>query len=425
MEAQTRAEDGMDLLRVETFQAPAASGLPSEAELTSKIDKMAADLSALRKAPVAEPYDGPAVLSGRAAAVFFHEVLGHRLEGHRQRDEEEGQTFTKKIGQEVAAEIPERDRRPGLCHEIGRVKLAGAYDFDNEGEPSQRVEVIKRRGAEEFSDVADAHQRFRPIEWPWAKPARADAHGTPRNLIVTSTKNGARTACLLLTYQSASASFPLGHRFCRCNDQVPLASRGHPPGLVSPMAIRLAEIFDGHPRHQKILQHPVFDHFYSLRRFALVVKVIRAGQLDSSNLVHSRVVDHAQEFRQHFLADFLRECLSFFFIALPVAFQSVAQHFMEKDRRRAPAQYRRSIVRLRHRRLRNALKSAAILSILLVSSASLGKPLAAGAWNVSTRSKSMPSSARVCASMIIRLEALGDTMALPSLDTILEFERWI
>src|SRR3989442_927051 len=64
MEAQTRAEDGMDLLRVETFQAPAASGLPSEADLTGKIAKMAADLSALRKAPVAEPYDGPADLSG-------------------------------------------------------------------------------------------------------------------------------------------------------------------------------------------------------------------------------------------------------------------------------------------------------------------------------------------------------------------------
>src|SRR5437879_3427393 len=87
MEAQTRAEDGMDLLRVETFQAPAASGLPSEAELAGKIEEMAGDLSALRKAPVAEPYDGPAMLSGRAAAVFFHEVLGHRLEGHRQRDE--------------------------------------------------------------------------------------------------------------------------------------------------------------------------------------------------------------------------------------------------------------------------------------------------------------------------------------------------
>jgi TldD protein len=101
IEAQTRAEDGMELIRVETFQAPSASGLPSEAELSVKIDKMAADLKALRNAPSAEPYDGPALLSGRAAAVFFHEVLGHRLEGHRQRDEDEGQTFTKKIGQQV------------------------------------------------------------------------------------------------------------------------------------------------------------------------------------------------------------------------------------------------------------------------------------------------------------------------------------
>src|SRR6266478_5567027 len=81
MEAQTRAD---------TFQAPSAAGLPSEADLSAKIDKMAADLKDLRKAPAAEPYDGPALLSGRAAAVFFHEVLGHRLEGHRQRDEDEG-----------------------------------------------------------------------------------------------------------------------------------------------------------------------------------------------------------------------------------------------------------------------------------------------------------------------------------------------
>jgi len=67
MEAQTRAADGMELLRVETFQAPSADGLPSEKELYGKIDKMAVDLKALREAPVAEPYDGPALLSGRAA----------------------------------------------------------------------------------------------------------------------------------------------------------------------------------------------------------------------------------------------------------------------------------------------------------------------------------------------------------------------
>ena len=117
------------------------------------------------------------------------------------------------------------------------------------------------------------------------------------------------------------------------------------------MSIRLAKIFDGHSRHQKILQHSVFDHFHPLRRFALIVKVIRAGQLHSRYLVRCRVVHHAQEFRQHFLPDLLRERLSFLFIALSVAFQSVTQHFMKKNRSRAPAQYRRSIIWLRHGRL--------------------------------------------------------------------------
>src|SRR6267142_100891 len=187
MEAQTRAEDGMDLLRVETFQAPAASGLPSETELTGKIEKMAADLSALRKAPVAEPYDGPAVLSGRAAAVFFHEVLGHRLEGHRQRDEEEGQTFTKKVGQEVLPKFLSVSDDP-TTREIGGMKLAGAFDFDNEGSPSQRVDVIQNGVLKNFLmsrmpiknfDQSNGHGRNQPGRMPT---------GRQGNLIVTSTQ---------------------------------------------------------------------------------------------------------------------------------------------------------------------------------------------------------------------------------------------
>jgi len=187
MEAETRAEDGMDLLRVETFQAPSANGLPSEAELTAKIEKMAADLSALRKAPVAEPYDGPALLSGRAAAVFFHEVLGHRLEGHRQRDEEEGQTFTKKVGQEVLPKFLSVIDDP-KTHEIAGMKLAGSYDFDSEGQPAQRVEVIKegvlknflmsRMPIKNFSQ-SNGHGRNQPGLMPT---------GRQGNLIVTSTQ---------------------------------------------------------------------------------------------------------------------------------------------------------------------------------------------------------------------------------------------
>ncbi|HWZ98834.1 MAG TPA: metallopeptidase TldD-related protein [Candidatus Dormibacteraeota bacterium] len=187
MEAQTRADDGMDLLRVETFQAPSAAGLPSEKELTEKIEKMATDLNALRKAPVAEPYDGPALLSGRAAAVFFHEVLGHRLEGHRQKDEDEGQTFTKKVGQEVLPKFLSVADDPTLG-ELAGVKLAGTYSYDNEGVPARRVEVIKDGVLKSFLmsrmpikgfEQSNGHGRNQPGLMPT---------GRQGNLIVTSTQ---------------------------------------------------------------------------------------------------------------------------------------------------------------------------------------------------------------------------------------------
>ena len=187
MEAQTRAEDGMDLLRVETFQAPSAGGLPSESELTAKIDKMAADLSALRKAPVAEPYDGPALLSGRAAAVFFHEVLGHRLEGHRQRDEEEGQTFTKKVGQEVLPKFLSVIDDP-TTREIAGVKLAGTYDFDNEGSPSQRVEVIQNGVLKNFLMSRMPIKNFSQSNGHGRNQPGLMTTGRQGNLIVTSTQ---------------------------------------------------------------------------------------------------------------------------------------------------------------------------------------------------------------------------------------------
>ena len=188
MEAQTRADDGMELLRVETFQAPSAAGLPSESALVSKIDKMADDLKALKNAPVAEPYDGPALLSGRAAAVFFHEVLGHRMEGHRQRDEDEGQTFTKKVGQEVLPKFLSVTDDP-TTHEVAGVKLSGSYDFDNEGVAARRVEVIKdgvlknfllsRMPIKDFGQ-SNGHGRNQPGLMPT---------GRQGNLIVTSTQS--------------------------------------------------------------------------------------------------------------------------------------------------------------------------------------------------------------------------------------------
>jgi len=142
IQAETRAEDGMELMRVETFQAESLDHLPAESEITARVEKMASDLKALREAPLAEPFDGPALLSGRASGVFFHEVLGHRLEGHRQRGEQEGQTFTKKVGQPVLPEFLTVVDDPTL-RKLNGMDLGGWYEYDDEGMPATRVEVIK------------------------------------------------------------------------------------------------------------------------------------------------------------------------------------------------------------------------------------------------------------------------------------------
>jgi predicted Zn-dependent protease len=187
IQAETRADDGMQLMRVETFQFSHPSKVPSEAEVAASVKKMATDLSALRAAPLAEPYSGPALLSGRAAAVFFHEVLGHRVEGQRQRGRDEGQTFTKKVNEKIMPEFLSVTDDPTL-RTLDGTELSGFYRFDDEGIPAARVEVVKdgilknflmgRLPVKNFSN-SNGHGRAQSGMMPV---------GRQGNLIVTSSK---------------------------------------------------------------------------------------------------------------------------------------------------------------------------------------------------------------------------------------------
>jgi predicted Zn-dependent protease len=147
--ASTRATDGMELARSETFDASSLDKLASDEVITAKIQKIAEDLVKLKKAPVVEPFSGPAMLSGRASAVFFHEVVGHRLEGQRQRGDDEGQTFTKKINQEVLPSFISIDDDPTIASLEG-TELSGKYDYDSEGQKSQRVELVSNGVLKQF-----------------------------------------------------------------------------------------------------------------------------------------------------------------------------------------------------------------------------------------------------------------------------------
>jgi predicted Zn-dependent protease len=139
--AFTKADDGMELPRYESFFGIRPQDLPDDAAVLKAVSGMIKDLQALRSAPIVDPYTGPAILSGRASGVFFHEVFGHRVEGHRQKSEEEGQTFKKKVGQPVLPTSFSVYSDPTL-RQVAGVDLVGSYRYDNQGVPAQRVTVV-------------------------------------------------------------------------------------------------------------------------------------------------------------------------------------------------------------------------------------------------------------------------------------------
>ncbi len=138
---------------------------------------MIADLQALRHAPVVAPYAGPAILSGRASGVLFHEIFGHRIEGHRQKREEEGQTFKRKIGERVLPETFSVFFDPTTKSIAGR-DLVGAYKHDNQGVKARRVAVVENgifrrflmsRSPIENFPISNGHGRKQPGYAPVAR----------------------------------------------------------------------------------------------------------------------------------------------------------------------------------------------------------------------------------------------------------------
>jgi TldD protein len=185
--AFTQAEDGMVLPRYESFVASTPGGLPDDSTILRTVDRLIADLHALKQAPVLEAYTAPAILSGRASGVFFHEVFGHRIEGHRLKQEWEGQTFKSKVGEKILPDAFSVYFDPTLKR-LGNVELAGYYQYDDQGVLAQRVDVVRD----------GVFKSFLMSRAPIAGFAHSNGHGRAEsgfnpvarqsNLVVTSSK---------------------------------------------------------------------------------------------------------------------------------------------------------------------------------------------------------------------------------------------
>ncbi|HDS01702.1 MAG TPA: peptidase U62 [candidate division Zixibacteria bacterium] len=143
------ADDGMVLRRFEGFDAADFSNMPDDETVITAINRLIDELLALKSAPLAEPYTGPAILTGRASGVFFHEIFGHRMEGHRQKSESEGKTFTDKVGESVLPEFISVFSDPTM-RTFNGIDLRGHYKYDDQGIEARRVTLVDKGILETF-----------------------------------------------------------------------------------------------------------------------------------------------------------------------------------------------------------------------------------------------------------------------------------
>ncbi|MCY3884348.1 MAG: metallopeptidase TldD-related protein [Gammaproteobacteria bacterium] len=142
IEATTKADDGMVLSRGRTFAAKTPEGIFDDEKVLNAVSSMVDDLTNLRSAPLVDPFEGPALLSARAAGVFFHEVLGHRVEGHRQRTVDDNLSLRDFLGKTILPNTFTVYFDPSIQMFDGK-ELFGSYKYDNQGVKGRRVNVVR------------------------------------------------------------------------------------------------------------------------------------------------------------------------------------------------------------------------------------------------------------------------------------------
>jgi predicted Zn-dependent protease len=184
---QGKAPDGMDIDRYYNFDWVDAKDTPDDKAVYAAEATMRKELDGLVAAPINDPTVGPALLTGRAAAVFFHEVFGHRAEGHRQKDVSEGQTFSKKVGEKILPDFLSIVDDTTM-KKLGNEDLLGYFQFDDEGVPAQRVTLVDHGVLKNFEMSRSPLENFPHSNGHGRRQLGATPVSRQGNLIVQSSK---------------------------------------------------------------------------------------------------------------------------------------------------------------------------------------------------------------------------------------------
>jgi len=150
--AETQADDGMPLKTYRNYVFSGPADVPSPQDLAKDINQIVSELTALRKAPLIEDYDGPVLFEKEAAAEIFAQgfvpgLLANRAEetGNIQfsmHASPSGNSLLSKVNRKVLAKSWSVKASPALRTYKG-IPLFGSYNIDDEGVRAREVSLVE------------------------------------------------------------------------------------------------------------------------------------------------------------------------------------------------------------------------------------------------------------------------------------------
>jgi predicted Zn-dependent protease len=130
------------------YHALDAAHMPSEAEMTRGITRLAENLVALARAPKGEDYNGPVLFEGQAGPQIFAQVLAKNLTVTRQPAGGRGGAaqageFEGRMGARVLPDTFDVVDDPTQKEWRGKA-LFGAYDVDREGVMAKPLHLVEK-----------------------------------------------------------------------------------------------------------------------------------------------------------------------------------------------------------------------------------------------------------------------------------------
>lgn len=146
---QRRTREGLKLEQDLVFNCGSVAELPSFTVFKAHALKKYHQLQRMARAKKIHAFSGPLLLHPGPAGLFFHEAVGHRLEGSRLLASGEGQTFKDQLGKQLFnAPISVHDTP--LLRKFNGERCIGAYQYDDEGVRAQDVALIENGTLKDF-----------------------------------------------------------------------------------------------------------------------------------------------------------------------------------------------------------------------------------------------------------------------------------